>query len=118
MATEAREHQPHVVDRGQLRAEMGRTIRRQAEGAQDPRIFAVACESVGVEPEEAMYVGDNPAMDVGPAKEAGLIACWRRGSGKHADATSDHEPDLVIRNFVELLAILRDRYGVALPESE
>ena len=83
-----------------------------------PRIFTVACESVGVAPGDAMYIGDNPTTDVGPAQEAGLIACLRKGSGKHADAASEHEPDLVIRNFVELLAILKDRYGVALRKGE
>lgn len=33
----------------------------------DPRLFAVACEALGVAPEDALMVGDHPAADGGAA---------------------------------------------------
>ena len=82
-----------------------------------PRIFTVACDSVGVSPEEAMYVGDNPEMDVGPAHDAGLITCLRRGSGKHANDRGDHKPDFEISDFSELMTILREQFGVVVSDA-
>lgn len=38
----------------------------------DPRIFAIALNAVGVEPEEAWYVGDTPGIDVVGATRAGI----------------------------------------------
>jgi HAD superfamily hydrolase (TIGR01509 family) len=37
----------------------------------DPRIFALACERLGCEPSETLFVGDDPSKD-GPAVRAGL----------------------------------------------
>ncbi|MHC4959677.1 MAG: TIGR02253 family HAD-type hydrolase [Planctomycetota bacterium] len=77
-----------------------------------PRIFHGACTAFGVKPSEAIYVGDNPLMDIDPAKEAGLVACLRRGSGKYGEVQSRHEPDYTIANFYQLLEILKERFGV------
>ena len=38
----------------------------------DPAIFHLACSELGVQPEEAVYVGDNPVADIEGAKNAGL----------------------------------------------
>jgi putative hydrolase of the HAD superfamily len=40
----------------------------------DPRIFGVACERLGVAPEEAVYVGDTFEVDVLGARAAGIRA--------------------------------------------
>ncbi len=39
----------------------------------DPRIFRLAMERAGVEPERSVYVGDNPEFDVEPALEVGMF---------------------------------------------
>lgn len=39
----------------------------------DPRIFALACDSLGVLPRDAVYVGDEPRNDVLGATQAGLL---------------------------------------------
>jgi putative hydrolase of the HAD superfamily len=77
-----------------------------------PKIFLIACEKLCVAPEEALYVGDHPTTDIDPAHEAGMHTCLRVGDGKHRRATGMHRPDLTVRNFDELLAILPEKYGV------
>jgi FMN phosphatase YigB (HAD superfamily) len=49
----------------------------------DPKIFSAALEELGVEPGEALYVGDNWDRDVVGAREAGLRPMYvaRPGSG-------------------------------------
>ncbi|MSR65719.1 MAG: HAD family hydrolase [Verrucomicrobiae bacterium] len=40
----------------------------------DPRIFRLACERLGVQPSEALHVGDNQREDIEGANSAGLRA--------------------------------------------
>ena len=40
----------------------------------DPRFFLAACERLEVAPAEAVAVGDDPALDLEPARRAGLCA--------------------------------------------
>ncbi len=42
----------------------------------DPRIFKLALERLGLAPQEAVFVGDNPAADIDGARNAGLLAIW------------------------------------------
>ena len=42
----------------------------------DPAIFLAACEALEVRPIEAVYVGDDPLLDVEGAQKAGLRAVW------------------------------------------
>jgi putative hydrolase of the HAD superfamily len=78
-----------------------------------PRIFTLACESLSIEPHEALYVGDHPAKDIDPAHEAGLHTCLRRGGGRHADERAAHAPEFVVDSLDELIAVLRERFGVS-----
>ncbi|NNC13010.1 HAD family hydrolase [Planctomonas sp. JC2975] len=41
-----------------------------------PRIFLLACERLGVQPAEAVYVGDRLATDAIGAAQAGLTGVW------------------------------------------
>ncbi|KEO81169.1 HAD family hydrolase [Tumebacillus flagellatus] len=45
----------------------------------DPLIFLLALESLGLQAEEVIYVGDHPRNDVGGAEFAGITPVWRRG---------------------------------------
>jgi putative hydrolase of the HAD superfamily len=42
----------------------------------DPSIFHAACAALNVAPEQAVYVGDDPLLDVVGAQQAGLQAVW------------------------------------------
>ena len=80
-------------------------------GKPNPKLYLRACESVGVDPREAIYVGDHPTNDIDPANEIGMISIWNRREGKHLKTPGRTEPDHVIFNFLDLLAILQDEYG-------
>lgn len=56
-------------------------------GKPDPRVFRHACAAIGVEPGDAVYVGDELVADVHGADCAGLRPVWLRRSvapGGHA----------------------------------
>ncbi len=42
----------------------------------DAAIFHAACDALGVLPEEAVYIGDDPVLDVEGAQKAGLAGIW------------------------------------------
>ncbi len=48
----------------------------------DGRIFAIACERIGVDPQDAVFVGDNWANDIVGAVNAGMSAVWLDLDGK------------------------------------
>ena len=78
------------------------------------KLYLRACSAVGVEPGEAMYVGDHPINDIAPAKSIGMVAVRHRWQGgKHAHEEGPVAPDFEIRGFHEILAILRNHYGFA-----
>ena len=84
-----------------------------AEGVKkpDPQIFLRAVARLGVDPAEAVHVGDNPVADVGGAKTAGLRAIWRR-DGPDAEMP---EADAVIDQIGEVLEIVRGWWMEPLP---
>jgi HAD superfamily hydrolase (TIGR01549 family) len=42
----------------------------------DPRIFQMALDKLGLLPSEAIFVGDNPALDVAGSRAVGLRGIW------------------------------------------
>jgi putative hydrolase of the HAD superfamily len=75
-----------------------------AEGVSKPdeRIFLRALERLDVEPAAAVFVGDNPEVDVAGARGAGMRAIWRRDP-RHSGIV---EADAVIDQLEELVALL------------
>lgn len=69
----------------------------------DPRIFILTLEQLGVKPEQALHVGDDPQTDVGGAKGVQMHALWlKRGEDPHRPETADG----VIGSLAELLGVL------------
>ena len=60
----------------------------------DARIFAAACEHLGIAAEHVLHVGDDPALDVAGARAAGLRTCWLNRNG--AAWSHGPAPDLTI----------------------
>jgi putative hydrolase of the HAD superfamily len=69
----------------------------------DPRIYEIALEQAGVEPEAAAHVGDSVRLDVEPATSVGIKAVLLDRSGTHTDARWP-----TIRSLEELPALIPD----------
>jgi putative hydrolase of the HAD superfamily len=68
----------------------------------DARIFEAACEKLGIAPRHVLHVGDDPHLDVGGAREAGLRTAWlNRDAAAWSHGPS---PDLTIGDLNELAA--------------
>ena len=70
----------------------------------DARIFHIACEQAGVNPEEVVHVGDLYEIDILGARGAGITPILIDPEGIHADADCDR-----IRAMPELLTWLESR---------
>lgn len=70
----------------------------------DPRIFAIALRTLGVRPEEALYVGDSLSDDYAGARNAGVPFCYY--NPKRLPLAPDVRPDAVIERLDELLAVI------------
>ena len=81
----------------------------------NPKLYAVALRELGLEPAEVMYVGDHPERDIAPPKSIGIATVWARRGAKRGAEKCPVAPDFVVDDFIELAAILRERYGVDLP---
>lgn len=70
----------------------------------DPAIFHAACDALGVIPAEAVYIGDDPVLDVEGAQQAGLRAVWmNRSMLQPRRILPDHiAPDGVCTTLYEL----------------
>jgi HAD superfamily hydrolase (TIGR01549 family) len=73
-------------------------------GKPDSKIFHLACEQLGVAPEEALYVGDDLQLDVQGAQRAGLRAVWMNRFARELPA--DIKPDLTCTSLHDLIAWL------------
>lgn len=77
----------------------------------NPKLFQRACEEVGVDPKETMYVGDHPLHDIDPANALGLVTVHVR-RGKHAPVEGKTPATHSVGDFRELLTILRKDYNL------
>jgi len=77
----------------------------------DAAIFLAACRELGVDPADAVYVGDDVLLDVQGAQRAGLRAVWMNRNGSSAHLAHDVVPDAIVRDFHELLDWLAREHG-------
>jgi HAD superfamily hydrolase (TIGR01549 family) len=77
----------------------------------DAAIFHKACDALGVLPAEAVYVGDDPEVDVEGAQKAGLQGVWMNRSGLESTRTlpGHIQPDAVFTTLYELDHWLAER---------
>ena len=81
-------------------------------GKANPKLYLRACQETGVRPEEAMYVGDNPANDIDPPNQIGMITVRIHREGKYAGLTSRTPPAHEIDDLGQLLDLIREHYGI------
>lgn len=70
------------------------------------RIFTLACTKLNLHPREVLHVGDDPALDVIGAHQAGLRTAWINRTG--AVWTHPIKPDLIVHDLGELADRLHD----------
>ncbi len=71
-------------------------------GKPDPGIFLAAAELLGVEPGQVLHVGDDPALDMVGAREAGLRTAWINRQGQPWPAGMGSPPDLDLPDMTAL----------------
>ena len=64
----------------------------------DPEMFLLTLRQVGVAPQNAVHVGDDPILDVEGAREAGMRVIQVTANGR---ATAPVKPDAAIRSLSE-----------------
>jgi FMN phosphatase YigB (HAD superfamily) len=79
----------------------------------DPAIFQAACAALDVDPAEAVYVGDDPLLDVVGAQKAGLRAVWMNRFDR--ELPEHVRPDASCTSLLELEHWLADRIMLAAP---
>ncbi|MFT5532321.1 MAG: HAD superfamily hydrolase (TIGR01509 family) [Burkholderiaceae bacterium] len=79
----------------------------------DPAIFQAACTALDIDPAEAVYVGDDPLLDIDGAQKAGLRAVWMNRFDR---VLPDHvRPDASCTSLLELEHWLTNRIMLAAP---
>ncbi|WP_329741522.1 HAD family hydrolase [Dyella sp. A6] len=76
----------------------------------DPRIFRAAAERLGVAPDTILHVGDDPALDIAGARDAGMRTAWINRAGEAWPDALGAPPDLDLHDLTELADWL-DRHG-------
>lgn len=78
----------------------------------DPRIFQLAAARLGVAPAAVLHVGDDPALDIAGARDAGLRTAWINRAGAPWPTALGPAPELDLRDLGELADWL-DRHDPA-----
>jgi len=73
-----------------------------------PRIFKLAFEKAGCQPEESMYIGDNYKRDILGAKSIGMKAVLILRPTRITEVESMDIPDYIIENLTELIPIIEN----------
>jgi putative hydrolase of the HAD superfamily len=71
----------------------------------DVRLFDMAMKKLMINPEESVYIGDNPQKDLVGAKKAGMTFILFRSEFKPCN---DFQPDRHFNDYSELLKILEE----------
>ncbi|MGQ4892755.1 MAG: HAD family hydrolase [Candidatus Njordarchaeia archaeon] len=78
----------------------------------NPAIFKIALRRLNVSPDEAIYVGDIPEVDIVGAHRAGMKAVWIRDGEKYwkdkgiITLPDSIKPDFIIDNLHELIDVV------------
>ena len=98
---------PAVVEEMGIGSYFQTVVESAAEGIRkpDPRLFEIALDRLGLQPQETMVVGDSLKNDILPAHSLGCATAWLQGEGWNND---QHEPPAethVITSLDQLLQL-------------
>jgi putative hydrolase of the HAD superfamily len=71
----------------------------------DPKIFEIALNELGVNPNDAVMIGDSYTNDIVPAKLIGCKTIWINNKGWE-EQNENNKADIIIKSFKELPEIL------------
>jgi putative hydrolase of the HAD superfamily len=71
-------------------------------GKPAPAVFAEACRRAGADPAHTLHIGDDAALDVDGALDAGLQAAWVRRPTLATTAVPRGTPQHVVATLTEL----------------
>ena len=71
----------------------------------DPRIYAIACERLGVEPAECLFVGDGANDELPGAERAGMTALQLRAPGEPLTPEGETWPGPSIERLSDVLEL-------------
>ncbi len=97
------------LDAGGFVALLEFAVQKEAKilGKPSRDFFRLACESMGVEPERVLMVGDDIESDILGAQKAGMRACQvKTGKFRPEDLESGIEPDCLIDSVADLPKLL------------
>jgi phosphoglycolate/pyridoxal phosphate phosphatase family enzyme len=88
----------------------GSGVEPEVVGKPQPAMFISALQASGVNPEEAVVVGDNPEADIVAARRAGirsiLVLTGVADAGRAATLAGDERPDAIAADQAEVRALL------------
>ncbi|WP_457628783.1 HAD family hydrolase [Oceanithermus sp.] len=82
----------------------------------DPRAFLAALEAMGVEPAQALHVGDHPRADIAGARRSGYPHAVLFGSARPGEA--EPEPSARIHDHRELLGLVKEIEAASRPTKQ
>lgn len=77
----------------------------------DPKIYEIALNELGVNPNYAVMIGDSYNNDIVPAKSIGCKTIWINNKGWN-EQNENNKADFIIRSFKELPEILETKNKV------
>ncbi len=78
----------------------------------DTRVFDYVIDLIGEKRSDIAMIGDNPKADIIGANLASIYSIWlQRGKYSYYQYNIQNKPDMIINNFIELLAKLDEFNG-------
>lgn len=78
----------------------------------NPKLYRRVLETMELDPDRCLYVGDNPTHDIDPCNNEGWTTARIRRSGRYAHVDGETKADYEIRDFLELRQLLEADYGI------
>jgi putative hydrolase of the HAD superfamily len=78
----------------------------------NPKLYMRVCKTLGVQPQECAYVGDNPAVDVDVPHRIGMKTILSRRSGKYMNVEGECQPDFVVHNFWDVHDVIEQHFEI------
>ncbi len=78
----------------------------------NPKLYMRACRKAGASPEEVMYIGDNPPVDIDVPAKLGMQTILSRRGGKYISTQGEMTPTYTVDNFYDVLDIIESDYEI------